>query len=248
MKRRSFSLAEGLITLTIIGVVSVLVIPTLYAKYQKQVFATKLSKAYNRIVAGSVVIDKEIGDVNYYVTYSKPYDEWMRFMSSVREAFAHGSGGELCEIPGGHGDVYYEYPACKYATNKRTKIYPYTSLNGEPPPYNTAPLKLSSMPHQYGSLFTYPDGMAISLSHAYAGPGATNWDMIHAKMSRMFFIDLNGMSAPNTIGRDIFFAVQYTTKKVPVLYGFDNPDDCVPGGVGLKCGGKIQKDGWKMNY
>ena len=49
MKIKAFTLAEILITLAIIGIVSALTIPTLMADYQNRVFVTTLHKTYNDI-------------------------------------------------------------------------------------------------------------------------------------------------------------------------------------------------------
>ena len=51
-KKNAFTLAEVLITLAVIGVVSVLTIPNIISNYQNKVLATQLKKAY----AGSSVI------------------------------------------------------------------------------------------------------------------------------------------------------------------------------------------------
>ena len=49
MKNFGFSLAEVLITLTIVGIVSAIVVPPLVASYENQAYATTLHKAYNNI-------------------------------------------------------------------------------------------------------------------------------------------------------------------------------------------------------
>ncbi len=46
LKKMAFTLAEVLITLTIVGIIAALTIPTLMSKYQKHVFATRLIKVY----------------------------------------------------------------------------------------------------------------------------------------------------------------------------------------------------------
>ena len=49
MKRMAFTLAEVLITLTIIGIIATLTIPTLMQKYEKEQTVVKLKKAYNLV-------------------------------------------------------------------------------------------------------------------------------------------------------------------------------------------------------
>lgn len=48
-KNFAFTLAEVLITLTIIGVIAAMTIPTLMAKYQKQTYVARLKKAYSTL-------------------------------------------------------------------------------------------------------------------------------------------------------------------------------------------------------
>lgn len=57
----AFTLAEVLVTLGIIGVVSAMTIPTLIQNYQKQVFVTQLKKAYSELSQGfqNVLVDKK---------------------------------------------------------------------------------------------------------------------------------------------------------------------------------------------
>lgn len=247
MKNKSFTLAETLITLVIIGIIAVLTIPTLYSKYQKHIWSTQLHLAYNRIVQGSQAIAGEIGDINYYPDYTEP-EKFPSFYEQITESFARGSGGTYC--PGnklnGDGRIYYVYPKCKYSS---TKSYPndtYKGLDGGQP-WSGYKLNLTNFPHNNGHLFTYPDGMAISIRFVNCS-GNVSWHMVDEKISHMFFIDLNGPKEPNITGRDIFLVVQYKDKNAPVPYGFDNYYDCNTSGAGLTCAGRIMADGWKMNY
>lgn len=49
LKQKAFTLAEVLITLTIIGVVAAMTIPTLMSKYKEQTYVTGLKKAYSQL-------------------------------------------------------------------------------------------------------------------------------------------------------------------------------------------------------
>ena len=48
-KHFGFTLAEVLVTLGIIGVVSAMTIPSLVKNYQRQVYVTQLRKVYNEV-------------------------------------------------------------------------------------------------------------------------------------------------------------------------------------------------------
>ncbi len=85
LKNRGFTLAEVLITLTIIGVVAALTIPTSVRNYQKQQTVVKLKKvysilnqAYNQSQAENGMYQTwetgfEMGSTAYFNTYWKPY-------------------------------------------------------------------------------------------------------------------------------------------------------------------------------
>ena len=51
-KFRSFTLAEVLITLVIIGVIAAITVPTLMAQYRKKEYVTQLKKAYSTLSNG----------------------------------------------------------------------------------------------------------------------------------------------------------------------------------------------------
>lgn len=99
MTRRGFTLAEVLITLGIIGVVSALTIPSVINKHQKKVTATKLQKsvsilnqAYRLSVAEAGEHDNsyEIGSDEYFNTYWKPY------LKSVKICPRNSNGHKQC--------------------------------------------------------------------------------------------------------------------------------------------------------
>lgn len=88
-KPRSFTLAEVLITLGIIGIVAAMTLPTLVGKYQKVETATKLKKAYTILQEATKRSEVSNGELKYwdfslssnsfYTTYYKPH------LSSVKE-------------------------------------------------------------------------------------------------------------------------------------------------------------------
>ncbi len=64
MIKKGFTLAEVLITLGIIGVVSALTIPTLIANHQKEVVATSLRKAYAELNLALQMAISDYGDIS----------------------------------------------------------------------------------------------------------------------------------------------------------------------------------------
>ena len=62
VKRDGFTLAEVLVTLGIIGVVSAMTVPTLMQNYQRKSYVTQLHKVYNGIIQAS---ERYVSDNNY---------------------------------------------------------------------------------------------------------------------------------------------------------------------------------------
>ena len=67
LKRPAFTLAEVLITLGIIGVVSAMTVPTLMANHRKKVVETKLEKIYSVMNQAINLTNAEYGDVTNWI-------------------------------------------------------------------------------------------------------------------------------------------------------------------------------------
>ena len=63
-RRFAFTLAEVLVTLGIIGVVSAMTIPTLMSNHQRKVYVTQLHKVYNEIQQAAVTFLNSKNAVN----------------------------------------------------------------------------------------------------------------------------------------------------------------------------------------
>ena len=66
-RKIAFTLAEVLITLGIIGVVSAITIPTLMANHRKKVVETKLEKIYSVMNQAINLTNAEYGDVTNWI-------------------------------------------------------------------------------------------------------------------------------------------------------------------------------------
>ena len=62
--RLGFTLAEVLVTLGIIGVVSAMTVPTLMQNYQKKSYVTQLHKFYNELTQALPQYQADINEVN----------------------------------------------------------------------------------------------------------------------------------------------------------------------------------------
>ena len=228
--KKAFTLAEVLITLTIIGVIAAITIPNLYSKYQKHVWVTQLHKCYNRIVAGNTKILQDNVDLP---GYNQTADEWNGRMKVLRESFAEGSGGVFCM------QNWYQRVDCKYA---KYQSYTVKKLNGVVDNWERTS-RDGTFLHQQ-QVFTYPDGSVIGLMINLNNGFFWSIDGAYA-----FTVDVNGSKGPNQIGRDIFvFNGPKTGNYVVTPYGMENPNDCATDKDGYTCAAKIIQDGWKMNY
>lgn len=83
-KQRAFTLAETLITLSIIGVVAAMTVPTLMANTQKQSFATALKKTYSNLqnAVKMIPISQNCSAGDYECAL--PYVEWTSTGASAR--------------------------------------------------------------------------------------------------------------------------------------------------------------------
>ena len=68
----AFTMAEILISLTIIGVIAAIIIPSLHANIEKKAFATKRKAFYNRISQAMALLNEK--SFNKYGQYSASYD------------------------------------------------------------------------------------------------------------------------------------------------------------------------------
>ena len=223
MKRNGFTLAEVLITLTIIGVIAMLTVPNLMRNYQKHVWVTQLRKAHSRIATINTMILREGISKNNNGYYSpEQYQNIQEIISQTGAALYQGTGS--------YGLNHYNYSLNgKYGT---LQLRQYKKLNGDW--YSTTDPKC-----QGRLVYAYSDGMLICFQFTYL-TSATYWDFHGANYT--FLVDLNGSKDPNQIGRDIFFFGPGAPFKL------NDTSDCAHDKAGFSCAAKIMKDGWKMNY
>lgn len=74
--KRGFTLAEVLITLSIIGVVAALTMPSLIQNHQKKQTAVKLKQTYSLMIQGIRLAENELGEIeNWEVSESKTFSD-----------------------------------------------------------------------------------------------------------------------------------------------------------------------------
>ena len=231
-KKSAFTLAEVLITLGIIGVIAAITIPTLVTNYQKKVTVNRLKKNYATI---SQMFTKAIND------YGDP-SGW---------SFDFGEMGE------GNSNINAVLPivAKKY-------FLPYLDVMDDcgiscAKVPNTYRYMNNALVNQFHTRLFYTmflkDESIIFLSVNSNGNTGLLSDLI-------IYVDLNGLKAPNVIGKDVF-GYYLNTSGVSKLnfWGLTNQNvsrdvllndsisGCNKNAWGRLCGALIERDGWKIS-
>ncbi len=221
--KQGFTLAEILITLGIIGVVSVLSMPTLVVNYKKQTYVTSLHKVYNEFnqVFERYLSDQRVetlaetelmGGVNSVGAFLKDY---------FKIAKECGAGSTAC-----FGD--------SYTTLKGTSAQELVNIN---------------VGHADAYSVMLTNGASISMKIA----GNCNNNAENSNYCGLIYVDTNGAKAPNRIGRDFFTMYFYPSGNIDEAQtGSDTRESyftlLCQNGFLIGCFGKILNDNWKMNY
>ena len=179
-KKGAFTLAETLITLTIIGVIAALTIPTLISKYQKHTYVVGLKKAYSQLQNAMKMIP---------ITQGCPagdYDcaGWNKLHSSFDSSITDSNITFTDEN---------EYRT--WLISKQFKINKFCGKNNiEDCITNSMFIKeQGEEPQAVGGAFVAEDGSVFRSTY---GAG---YDVM------LLIVDTNGAKGPNKVGRDIFW-------------------------------------------
>ena len=265
-KARAFTLAEVLITLGIIGVVSVLTIPNIISNYQKKVYVTQLQKGYAQLqqVFDMAMADDEVeyladtelmNSINGESIGSN--DDQSAFVSQLGKYMKIQKACEQMDFSDGCHDVYY------------------LDLNESSPPIDEGAGYSNAGTNRGGDLQIFTkDGMIYYLyyfrkvANVWGGEdgcearnddGATSCSY-HGNLR----VDVNGKKGPNKHGRDLFdFVVDERGQVHPFgsstiegkKYAWDgeianngNSYSCTSESYGVACAGRIMDQGWVMDY
>ena len=199
MSKKAFTLAEVLITLTILGVVAVLTIRTAIIKTQEREVVAKVLKAYSQLDNAFETYKVINGGLERSVNFSND--------GRVRDIYNHiispnfkiirdcGTTGQGCmAIDGGFRQNY----ACKTLDGRdlvENRLAPCTASNW-----------LWNWEGTYYRVLTANNiGIAIQSLRGTWTTSAENFGNINGDtIIGLIAVDVNGPKAPNTLGRDIF--------------------------------------------
>ena len=238
-RRVAFTLAEVLITLGIIGIVSAMTIPTLINNYQKKVTVAKLQKVHavlNQIARSAIANDLIKGfTAGQEVTAEKTEEFFNEFIfSQLKSPKVILRGADIysdCEA----------YNAC------------YKYLNTDIP--RTSQSISTSYPSGH-VLFSTSDNIIYfmetrTFDNKYNEAGELIQSTQIYRDDVNVWVDINGVSGPDTFGKDIFLFEADFSQGVarPAGYNQKNTEidaNCSKSGGGTNCASKIMRDGWQI--
>ncbi len=221
--KKGFTLAETLITLGIIGVISALTIPTLVMNYQSKVRITQLQKVYNDIsnAAVAALADERVDSLDYTYVY-EDINGAIDFLEKYLNVAKRCDGTNLDD--------------CMAGT--------YSSLDG------TASAAVADVIHEGSQCVALTSGASVCVVYVSAGdgynshgeisfvidvngPGAPNTNAIDLFQFLMYSDGTIGNSY--NVNSDAASGVSCNNYKSTAGYGGS-------------CFSKVVADGWKMDY
>ena len=218
--KKGFTLAEILITLGIVGVVAALTLPGVVMSYQKKVYVAQLQRIYNQFVNGTKGIMSENG-----LDSLKEADSSLKKASTFLNKIVTVSRT---------GDVSSVMASSYKSLNSDKEI----SLSGkkEKVEKKVAAKKEAKATKSSLSCVVVDTGASICMTDINSDGYAT------------VYVDLNGPSKPNVIGRD-FYSFQLTPAgKVNSGYNKDWCKNAKDLNQASYCLGTVRGDNWTMDY
>ena len=232
-KNKAFTLAEILLTLTIVGIVAMLTIPPLVTEVNKKQYTAGFLQAYSMLSEATALLMEQNNGTMANVGPNLGFSYYPRFDTELRDAYC---------------TVLNCVNKCPYRSwNVASDCLPdwaYTLAGNDyitsDTWYGTPTILSNGMWIKFTTLMSDYDDCEHSLSIDSDGnpDGCTQ-----------FIIDVNGLKGPNTLGRDMFnFAVvKHGIKLRPYSSTLCNPTGD-HNQNGSRCGAKIILDGNQMTY
>jgi len=193
LKKFAFTLAEVLITMSIIGVVTAITIPMIINYFQEIEYTSKFKESYSLISNATNKIKQENGGslkgvFSISSTYSveQTRTEYLKHLKYVK----------TCDTTEILGNCWYSGYAKRWDTGE---IFSGTFLGNEPAWWSAAAARSVIL----------ANGTAIYFQNA----GALLCDSSTA--CQRMFVDTNGLKEPNTMGKDIYYFFIYDDRVDP---------------------------------
>lgn len=210
LSKKSFTLAEVLIVLAIIGVIAAILIPQLITNCNKKIYFSQFQEGNALITNAAMQIYKD-HDYNLANVFDEPSDVINEFASKFKYQ-------KICNSTNYDGVCWHSDDSGKSSPSvamNLTKTHPMFDVN-----------------HVYDGILLN-NGMLVSISDSYFDSTCSStWSWVdgtgEATYCADIFIDVNGIKGPNVLGRDIFGYNLGKYKFDPD--GLDNQDISLSGG------------------
>ncbi len=219
IQKKGFTLAEVLIALVVIGVISAISIPLLHAQYIEQERIAKVKKTYSMLANAMTRVKADGGDMIFDID-ANSYENVENWFNSYLRNYIIAT--KVC---------YNNTAGC---WNDGDSL----NMNGSTAYYNDSGVGIG------GNIITavLNDGTFINLNVQTAATVSKYFGVdINTDYALDIFFDINGSKKPNTIGKDIFAAV-FTEEGIVPAYknrsASEINSDCSSSGTGYSC---IQK-------
>ena len=255
MRRRGFTIAEVLVTITIVGIVAAMTIPTLVASYQKKVWATTLSVSVSNLEKAMTTMIVKEGVRDLFRTKA-----WLDSENTI----------DAGVDPGEKSSFFHLLNKSFVVTEVYGPAYEFYSA-GDPKGYNgVGPVIFSNA--EIGFLST---NKAVYFATFYKNPPkylteeeSVNLNLnLRAKAGNVI-IDVNGKTKPNKFGYDLFAFVlgqdgklyPYGTRELSIfdtetdVNTWDNASSaskCIDGDItypGWACTARMVENNYVMDY
>ena len=179
-RRVGFTLAEVLITLGIIGIVSAMTIPTLVKNYQKKVLKNQFIQSYAIINQALGLMKADLGLPSIYNAYTVRNPDLPYGQSFIRKE-------------------EFEKEFLKHIKQTTTIID-----QNDLPTYHTYSDTNIIVQSDSGTAFTKPPVVLSNGAFLRVSIAEVKYDSPAGRIVLMFMIDVNGSKAPNRYGHDLF--------------------------------------------
>lgn len=235
-KSMGFTLAEVLITLGVLGVVSAMTMPTLIASYQKKAYVTQLSKVYTEFQQATLKYKNDNNAINLreagLTSQAKIKDFLHTYFKVVSDC------GSVVKAPC-FADKYRDLNGTFHDANdswgaaSSVTLASGASLIVDYPAYYTK--TVNGVVSHYGHMVIDVNGLK--------GPNIGGRDIFFAEFYDDGSIDVDG-ATPECKSNGVCDGNK-SVKDIRESYFNSN---CKSGRYGAGCIGKILNDNWEMNY
>lgn len=221
--KKGFTLAELLLTLTIIGIIVALIVPSLSSNFSNKLYVTKVENVYKQLsTAAKQELMNQRVDSLAQTEIAESLNGVGEFLkNNLNVATDCGTSAENCF-------------ASTYRTLDKSAKYAVAPLSGG---NNWHCVMLTS-------------GEAICMSTMYRDHYDEDGTLLYHGYADIIF-DVNGAEKPNVKGRDLFAFELYSDGKIGESYNQTREDFCSgtnDNGYATGCFSKIITNGWKMDY